>query len=260
MSGPSEEVDDVQMAIAALSSMKAASSKKPKPSLPPISSMLLDGGGGQDHGGASSSSRHHSNGGHNAYAVNGAGQQHHPRSNGVGGLQYSYVTASSNNGLHDAGFGNSSTSTSALTHSTATTPSGRTATSVSSPGTPPFERERIDGQSVDPQIGDEGFIGRVSQLPLVSGTLKLYERGRNSSRVVKVSHLHYPKLGLIVRADDDIAKQYGTDFMEGTVKTISQPVINRVVGPSLVGQIDNFACRQLDRVSAERASLATAMT
>ena len=188
MSGPAEDVDDVQMAIAALSSMKAASSsKKTKPSLPPISSMLLDGGNGE-HMGASTSSRHQSNGGHNGYAVNGSGHHHH-RSNGVGGLQYSYVTASSSNGLHDAGLGNSSTSTSAMTHSTATTPSVRTATSVSSPGTPPFERERMNGgQSVDPEVGDEGFIGRVSQLPLVSGTLKLYERGRNSSRVVKVSH------------------------------------------------------------------------
>jgi hypothetical protein len=48
--------------------------------------------------------------------------------------------------------------------------------------------------------------------------------------------------------------------MEGTVKTISQPVINRVVGPSLVGQIDNFACRQLDRVRAVQASSATVIT
>lgn len=43
--------------------------------------------------------------------------------------------------------------------------------------------------------------------------------------------------------------QYGTDLMETSVKTLSKPVINRVVGPNLVGQIDDFACRQLDRVS-----------
>lgn len=34
--------------------------------------------------------------------------------------------------------------------------------------------------------GDDGFIGRVSQFPIVSGALKVYERGRNSNRVVKV--------------------------------------------------------------------------
>lgn len=42
--------------------------------------------------------------------------------------------------------------------------------------------------------------------------------------------------------------QYGTDLMESSVKTLSKPVINRVVGPSLAGQLDDFACRQLDRV------------
>lgn len=36
--------------------------------------------------------------------------------------------------------------------------------------------------------------------------------------------------------------------METSVKTLSKPVIDRVVGPNLVGQIDEFACRQLDRV------------
>ena len=186
MSRPAEEGDDVQMAIAALSSMKAASTStsssktKSKPSLPPISSMLkgeqtVKDGTYSEHG----------------YA-NGNGHHHRPAA-GAGGLQYSYVTANGNgngHGLHDNGAGNSSTSTSAMTHSTATTPSICTATSVSSPGTPPFDRERANGGlPLDQEIGDEGFIGRVSQFPLVSGTLKLYERGRNSSRVVKVSQL-----------------------------------------------------------------------
>lgn len=74
--------------------------------------------------------------------------------------------------------------------------------------------------------GEDGFIGRVAQMPLVSGALKVYERGKQSSRVVK----------------------YGTDLVESSVKTVSKPVINRVIGPGLVGQLDDFACRQLDRV------------
>lgn len=45
-----------------------------------------------------------------------------------------------------------------------------------------------------------------------------------------------------------LRNQYGTDLMETSVKTLSKPVINRMVGPDLVGQIDDFACRQLDRV------------
>lgn len=164
------------MAIAALSSMKAASSNgggngKPA-SLPPISSLIV----GDDMAN-----------GHSEPYANG-----HRASGTAGGLQYSYVPATTNgHHLHHAG--NSSTSTaSAMTHSTATTPSVMTATSVSSPGTPPYERENGSSQhhvqpDHYPDNGEEGFIGRVAQFPLVSGTLKLYERGRNSNRVVKVS-------------------------------------------------------------------------
>lgn len=39
--------------------------------------------------------------------------------------------------------------------------------------------------------------------------------------------------------------QYGAEMMESSVKTISKPVIDRLP----VNQIDEFACRQLDRVS-----------
>ncbi|GAA95485.1 uncharacterized protein L969DRAFT_614927 [Mixia osmundae IAM 14324] len=78
--------------------------------------------------------------------------------------------------------------------------------------------------------GDARFLDRMSQFPIVSGALKAYERGRNSSRVVK----------------------YGADLVESSVKTISRPVIGRVVGPELAGQIDDFACRQLDRFGKAR--------
>lgn len=39
--------------------------------------------------------------------------------------------------------------------------------------------------------------------------------------------------------------QYGAEMMESSVKTISRPVIDRLP----VNQLDEFACRQLDRVS-----------
>jgi hypothetical protein len=119
-----------------------------------------------------------------------------------------YAASSSSSGV------DGSTSTSALTFSPATTPSAVTANSESSSVTSPVVAERppystrfvrageedlytpgttvsesastfFDAAQGQPQ-GDEGFIGRMSQFPIVSGALKVYERGKNSSRVVKV--------------------------------------------------------------------------
>lgn len=39
--------------------------------------------------------------------------------------------------------------------------------------------------------------------------------------------------------------QYGAEMMESSVRSISRPVIDRLP----VNQLDDFACRQLDRVS-----------
>lgn len=39
--------------------------------------------------------------------------------------------------------------------------------------------------------------------------------------------------------------QYGAEMMESSVKSISRPVIDRLP----VNQLDEFACRQLDKVS-----------
>lgn len=126
-------------------------------------------------------------------------------------------------GAGEPSSGSASTSNSALTFSPATTPSARTATDYSSPNSPtslkaasqtyfqshhsshpPHPEDLQHGSSISransgplqdeleglalsgPELGDDGFIGRVSQLPYVSGALKVYERGRNSSRVVKV--------------------------------------------------------------------------
>ncbi|KAI0675989.1 transcription factor Opi1-domain-containing protein [Trametes maxima] len=73
-------------------------------------------------------------------------------------------------------------------------------------------------------------FSRVSSLPLVNSALRAYEHSKASSRVVK----------------------YGAEMMESSVKSISRPVIDRLP----VGQIDDFACRQLDRLGsyARRAS------
>ncbi|KAH9893274.1 transcription factor Opi1-domain-containing protein [Cubamyces lactineus] len=64
-------------------------------------------------------------------------------------------------------------------------------------------------------------LSRVSNIPLVNSALRAYEQSKASSRVVK----------------------YGAEMMESSVKSISRPVIDRLP----VGQLDDFACRQLDR-------------
>ncbi|KAI6110825.1 transcription factor Opi1-domain-containing protein [Pisolithus croceorrhizus] len=70
------------------------------------------------------------------------------------------------------------------------------------------------------------FVSRVSNLPLVNTALRAYEQGKASSRVVK----------------------YGAEMMESSVKSISRPVIERLP----VEQLDEFACRQLDKLERYR--------
>ncbi|KAG5651080.1 hypothetical protein H0H81_009968 [Sphagnurus paluster] len=72
------------------------------------------------------------------------------------------------------------------------------------------------------------FVSRMSHLPLLNSALRVYEQGKASSRVVK----------------------YGAEMMESSVKTISRPVIDRL--PVNVNQLDEFACRQLDRLDRYR--------
>ncbi|KIM59728.1 hypothetical protein SCLCIDRAFT_125654 [Scleroderma citrinum Foug A] len=75
-------------------------------------------------------------------------------------------------------------------------------------------------------IASPDFVSRVSNLPLVNTALRAYEQGKASSRVVK----------------------YGAEMMESSVKSISRPVIERLP----VEQLDEFACRQLDRLERYR--------
>ncbi|KAF7794470.1 hypothetical protein EIP86_005604 [Pleurotus ostreatoroseus] len=82
----------------------------------------------------------------------------------------------------------------------------------------------IASRSSSPSLLEEepDFVSRVSHYPIVNTALRAYEQGKASSRVVK----------------------YGAEMMESSVKTISRPVIDRLP----VNQIDEFACRQLDRL------------
>ncbi|KAA1468965.1 Opi1-domain-containing protein [Dentipellis sp. KUC8613] len=92
------------------------------------------------------------------------------------------------------------------------------------------ERGRDRDKDSDAQAGvgaeaeQPAFVARVSTLPIVNTALRAYEQSKASSRVVK----------------------YGAEMMESSVKSISRPVIDRL--PVNVNQLDEFACRQLDRL------------
>ncbi|GAA5957425.1 hypothetical protein JCM3765_001133 [Sporobolomyces pararoseus] len=88
-----------------------------------------------------------------------------------------------------------------------------------------LEQEGEDAEGVE---GDARFIERVSQLPLVSGGLEWYERSKANSRVVK----------------------YGAGLVESSFSAVSRPITNNLQ----LGPLDDFACRQLDRIGAPNRS------
>ncbi|KAF9517785.1 hypothetical protein BS47DRAFT_1389502 [Hydnum rufescens UP504] len=96
---------------------------------------------------------------------------------------------------------------------TASTPSLSVASSSS--------RSTISETATTDQEDDSSFVSRMSNFPLVTSAIRVYEQGKASSRVVK----------------------FGAEMMEGTVKTMTRPVMDRLP----VNQLDEFACRQLDR-------------
>ena len=61
----------------------------------------------------------------------------------------------------------------------------------------------------------------MSNIPLFTTAIRAYEHGKATSRMVK----------------------FGAEMMEETVKTMTRPVMGRLP----VNQLDEFACRQLDR-------------
>ncbi|GAA5985186.1 hypothetical protein JCM5350_004263 [Sporobolomyces pararoseus] len=93
-----------------------------------------------------------------------------------------------------------------------------------------FKRGQADqeGEDVEGVEGDARFIERVSQLPLVSGGLEWYERSKANSRVVK----------------------YGAGLVESSFSAVSRPITNNLQ----LGPLDDFACRQLDRIGAPNRS------
>lgn len=99
----------------------------------------------------------------------------------------------------------------------------RASTRATSPAGPASIAARSEAGELETET-DPNFISRVSQLPLVSGGLEWYERSKASSRVVK----------------------YGAGLVESSLSSISRPLANNLQ----LGQLDGFACRQLDRLGA----------
>ncbi|KAI8055511.1 transcription factor Opi1-domain-containing protein [Syncephalis plumigaleata] len=92
------------------------------------------------------------------------------------------------------------------------------------------EEDKTDTPDV-PIVNGEDFISRVANIPLVKSTIRFYDKSKANSRVVK----------------------YGAEMMESSMKTISQPVLNRLE-PRL-GQLDEFACRQLDKFQGSNSTV-----
>ncbi|ETW79146.1 hypothetical protein HETIRDRAFT_445866 [Heterobasidion irregulare TC 32-1] len=109
------------------------------------------------------------------------------------------------------------------------TPALSMASTSTSPtlASPVLERaEALDAAAAAADSDSPHFVSRMSTLPIVNTALRAYEQSKASSRVVK----------------------YGAEMMESSVKTISRPVMDRLP----VNQLDEFACRQLDRLGRYR--------
>ncbi|KAF7982524.1 hypothetical protein HWV62_28140 [Athelia sp. TMB] len=112
--------------------------------------------------------------------------------------------------------------------SSAPTPAlSSTASTASTSSSPLLSPADDDARSLlAPQKDDPRFAARVAHFPLVGSALRVYEAGKNSSRLT----------------------QYGAALVEGGVKAVS----GRVGVDAYVGQLDEFACRQLDRIDSYR--------
>ncbi|KAJ2914031.1 hypothetical protein MD484_g6365, partial [Candolleomyces efflorescens] len=108
--------------------------------------------------------------------------------------------------------------------SSTSTPSTSNAPSTSQAST---SSQRSEPQT-EPSPSSPAFVSRMTSIPLLKSALTVYEQGKASSRVVK----------------------YGADLVESSVRTLSRPVIDRL--PVDVNQLDEFACRQLDRFDRYR--------
>ncbi|KAJ3812077.1 transcription factor Opi1-domain-containing protein, partial [Lentinula lateritia] len=127
--------------------------------------------------------------------------------------------------MKSGNFGGSLSKTVATPASYLSTTSSVSTASIPSPTLSSLSISSISNH--DAQL-EPDFVSRMSHIPIVNGALRIYEQGKASSRVVK----------------------YGAEIMESGVKTISKPVIDRLP----TGQLDEFACRQLDRLDKYRRS------
>ncbi|OMJ24958.1 hypothetical protein AYI69_g4452 [Smittium culicis] len=105
-------------------------------------------------------------------------------------------------------------------------PSSPSQTSLRSP--PLLEKDLLDAAQTlndlrkNNQNQNSQFISRVSEIPIVNAALSFYDHGKQSSRLVK----------------------YGAETLESSVKSVCNPFVKRMN----VSQLDNFACRQLDKL------------
>ncbi|GAW03020.1 Opi1-domain-containing protein [Lentinula edodes] len=127
--------------------------------------------------------------------------------------------------MKSGNFGGSLSKTVATPASYLSSTSPISTTSIPSPTLSSLSISSISNH--DAQL-EPDFVSRMAHIPIVNGALRIYEQGKASSRVVK----------------------YGAEIMESGVKTISKPVIDRLP----TGQLDEFACRQLDRLDKYRRS------
>ncbi|OMH83791.1 hypothetical protein AX774_g2696 [Zancudomyces culisetae] len=72
-----------------------------------------------------------------------------------------------------------------------------------------------------------GFIQRVAEIPMVNAALNIYDRSKQSSTLMR----------------------YGAGAIESGVRTMCNPIVRRLD----VKQIDDFACKQLDRLHTKRS-------
>ncbi|KAK9712164.1 transcriptional regulator opi1, variant 2 [Basidiobolus ranarum] len=86
-------------------------------------------------------------------------------------------------------------------------------------------------QEGDIEASNQPFISRVSNIPLVNSALRFYEQSKTNNKLVK----------------------FGAERVESAVKTIGIPVLTKLE-PQL-GQLDEFACRQLDSLEKRYPSL-----
>lgn len=110
----------------------------------------------------------------------------------------------------------------------------------------------MTSQDVDADVPDH-LLARVSNLPIVNQAIRVYDYSKANSRVINVCTALNFMAGwkLIISS----FPQYGAGLVESSVKTISRPVIDRLP----VEQLDDFACRQLDRVGGGFPSIIAAI-